>query len=79
MDSISDYLMSTFKGSPFYIAPEFYDDEIQYTNKVDIFAIAIIIYQMLCRQKPYPKFNNSFILAKAVGNGLRPDLSYIKN
>ena len=41
-------------GSPFYMAPEMYD-EGQYTKLVDVYSFALILYELLVKQPVFPK------------------------
>ena len=62
-------------GTPLYMAPELIDDP-HYTNKVDVFAYAIVLYELTTYKKPWSdkKNLNTFNLLKYVQDGLRPTI-----
>ena len=43
----NDHCTMTFLGSPLYKAPEVKPDGQGYTNKIDVWAIGIMAYEML--------------------------------
>lgn len=60
-------------GSPAYMAPEFFDNE-HYSNKIDVFSYAIILYEILTLNKPWDKHKNVtiFTLPALIKEGKRP-------
>ena len=49
-------LISTFCGSPLYMAPEILK-LTEYTNKADIWSLGVIIYEIIFKKHPYPSKN----------------------
>jgi serine/threonine protein kinase len=39
-------------GTPFYLAPELWQDR-QCSKKSDVWAIGVIVYEMVCMQYPF--------------------------
>ncbi|KAM0414567.1 hypothetical protein ACHAPT_013593 [Fusarium lateritium] len=44
--------MDTFTGTQIYIAPEFFDRPLRYTNKVDLFSLGLVALQCLMKWDP---------------------------
>lgn len=58
-------------GSPFYMAPEMYD-EGQYTKLVDVYSFALILFELLVKQPVFPKNLQPLPLMRKVCDGTRP-------
>lgn len=49
-----DTVMKTICGTPFYVAPEIFDERIKkYDQKVDIWSLGVILFYMLARELPF--------------------------
>ena len=66
--------LDNYTGTPAWMAPEVMRGS--YGEKCDIYSLAIILWQILTRKKPYPQYNNDTV-AVHVFEGLRPDTSEI--
>lgn len=65
--------IACLKGTPAFIAPEgFYDYD--YNKAGDVYAFAIILYEMVTLQKPFAELNR-FNLGLKVVNNYRPDFN----
>ena len=63
---------TTVKGTPIYTAPEIYTS-FEYTNAGDVYAFAIIVYEIMTNEIPYKNCN--FIdLSIKVMNNIRPTI-----
>lgn len=69
----SESLMSIVGGTPLWMAPELFENQ-QYTNKVDVFAFAMIVYQIVVGKLPFDGKKNPLELASAMMNGERPEI-----
>lgn len=49
--NIREY-MDTFAGTRIYMAPEFFERPLQYTNKVDLFSLGLVALQCLTKWDP---------------------------
>jgi serine/threonine protein kinase len=58
-------------GTPLYSAPEMWD-EGDYTNAVDVYSFALILYECLVGLPVFPKDIAKLVLMKKVANNLRP-------
>ncbi|CAH8571502.1 unnamed protein product [Schistosoma mattheei] len=66
-----------YVGTPGYMAPEILDyiGEQTYTSKIDIYAMGILLCEMIQLEQPYKKSSSSFYrLAQQVISGVRPDI-----
>src|SRR5439155_804525 len=62
---------STVYGVIPYVAPEVFRIH-KFTQKSDIYAIGILMYQMATGEPPFRDMPFDFILVKEICNGLRP-------
>lgn len=69
---------SSYKGTPTYMAPELFLEDQKITEKVDIYAFAIVVYEILTLTTPFEKFPNPFQISHFVTKGGRPDLKNIE-
>ena len=46
-------LAKTFVGTPYYLAPEIWKER-KYSKESDIWALGVILYEMICFKKPLP-------------------------
>lgn len=62
-------------GTPIYMAPEIIDNP-HYSNKIDVYAYSIVLYQLLTFQRPYSDKKNitAFSLFSDVQKGIRPTI-----
>ena len=56
-------LISTFCGSPLYMAPEILKLK-EYTNKADIWSLGVILYEIVFKKHPYPSKNKAELIKK---------------
>lgn len=40
-------------GTPYYLAPELFSEEGKYSPKSDIWAVGVILYELVCQRKPF--------------------------
>jgi serine/threonine protein kinase len=66
-------LTNTF-GSPHWMAPETFDGKGVYDEKIDIYAFAILLWELLTLDIPYKTMDITQIIAKVVMNDLRPEI-----
>ena len=75
-EGTQDHINQTLEvGTPTYMAPELLEDP-HYTNKVDVFAYSIILYELITNNKPWSDKKNltKFNLFKYVQQGERPTI-----
>ena len=70
-------LITTFCGSPLYMAPEIIKDK-EYNSKSDIWSLGVIIYELITRKHPYYAESRKALWDK-MKLGIIVDYSNIKN
>lgn len=51
-DTVSDNVAKTFCGTPYYLAPELWN-QAPYSKKADMFSLGVILYELMALQKPF--------------------------
>ena len=69
--NISLVELSQVVGTLYYIAPELITSD-RYTNKVDVYSFAIIVYDIIVNKRPYNSEICQERLLFKIGRGLRP-------
>lgn len=65
------------KGTPLYMAPEVLKEEL-YSEKSDVYAFAIIVYEIFSYETPFKGLTINGIVNKVVNQGDRPPISDLK-
>jgi serine/threonine protein kinase len=60
-------------GTPIYMAPEVFQDQ-PYDQKVDVYAFAILVYEILSSMLPFADISNPVALGVVVTRGTRPPI-----
>uniref|UniRef100_A0A6B2LGU2 Protein kinase domain-containing protein n=1 Tax=Arcella intermedia TaxID=1963864 RepID=A0A6B2LGU2_9EUKA len=63
----------TTSGTPHYLAPECLSSG-QFSEKSDVYAYGIILYEIYCGKRPYPKKSAYQVMLEVVQQDLRPVL-----
>ncbi|KAJ6226384.1 serine/threonine-protein kinase tnni3k-related [Anaeramoeba flamelloides] len=75
MDVSSTFSNNTIVGTPRWMAPELLRAERNYTNKVDIYAFGIMLWELSTRRTPFAKYNPFELLMHVGIKGQRPDIN----
>lgn len=73
-----DLTMTGQFGTPIYMAPELLSYEEKYTSSVDVYAFAILAYEIVTGNEPYSELGEKispFAFSKKIIDGYRPKLS----
>ncbi|KAH0785041.1 TKL family protein kinase [Histomonas meleagridis] len=67
-----DDIMTRNVGTPHWMAPELMNTESGYDNKIDVYAYAILCWELLTCQLPYQGLEHTQIIAMVMFNNMRP-------
>ena len=70
----SESMQSIVGGTPLWMAPELFLEK-QYTNKVDVFAFGMILYQIITGRLPFDGKLNPYQISNNILNGGRPEIN----
>lgn len=73
-DSITSLSDSGLLGTPAYIAPEIWDDDL-YTKACDVYAFAFIVYEIMTLKKPFAGLKAYRIMKKVLEECERPNFT----
>jgi len=73
------YRMTGKTGSMRYMAPEVFQDDPLYDEKVDIYSTGLIMWYIAVGERPFDRVPADVVADKAAHSGLRPDLEPIKS
>ena len=82
LSKITDFLSASMnvqsqkglKGTPIYMAPEILSEE-KYSKSSDVYAFAMIVYEIMTCSEPIQKCNLITLMKKICIEGYRPDIS----
>jgi len=72
------YRMTGKTGSMRYMAPEVFQDDPHYDEKVDIYSMGLIMWYIAVGERPFDRVPADVVADKAAHSGLRPSLDPIK-
>ncbi|KAJ6230590.1 serine/threonine-protein kinase tnni3k-related [Anaeramoeba flamelloides] len=75
LDFSSSVSNNTIVGTPRWMAPELLRGESDYSNKVDIYAFGMILYELSRRSLPFAKMNFFEFAMNVAVKGLRPQIN----
>jgi serine/threonine protein kinase len=65
--------VENFIGTTAWMAPEMFENDKEYTEKVDVYSFAIVLWELVTRCQPYAGMAN-WDIPNHVGTGARPEL-----
>lgn len=71
--------MSQNIGTPHWMAPELLKEKATYTNKIDIYAYGILLWEMATSFTPYSGMDGTTIIQQVLMNDIRPPLPFNLN
>ncbi|EAY19177.1 TKL family protein kinase [Trichomonas vaginalis G3] len=71
--SDSDQLMTKMIGTPHWMAPEVFSSN-DYTNKVDIYSFAILLWELISEERPYKGYSAPQLIAAVCTKNERPPI-----
>eukprot|EP00760_Papus_ankaliazontas_P005124 PhM_4_TR12404/c0_g1_i1/m.98954/K08857/NEK1_4_5; NIMA (never in mitosis gene a)-related kinase 1/4/5 len=70
-ETVSEAVGNTFLGTPFYLAPELWKNE-KYSKKADVWALGIILYELLSLRRPYTANSMKELMQKVLTKEIPP-------
>jgi serine/threonine protein kinase len=70
-ETVSEAVGNTFLGTPFYLAPELWRNE-RYSKKADVWALGIILYELLALKRPYTANSMKELMQKVLTKEIPP-------
>ncbi|OHT16994.1 TKL family protein kinase [Tritrichomonas foetus] len=67
-----DEIMTKNVGTPHWMAPELLTQSDSYDNKIDVYAYAIVFWELLTLKLPYQGLDPTQIVAQVMMNNMRP-------
>lgn len=59
-------------GTIAYMAPELYNPDGKYSNKIDVYSFAVLLWEMITREEPFSDISFIYEIAERVQAGERP-------
>eukprot|EP00672_Neobodo_designis_P017269 CAMPEP_0174850900 /NCGR_PEP_ID=MMETSP1114-20130205/21199_1 /TAXON_ID=312471 /ORGANISM="Neobodo designis, Strain CCAP 1951/1" /LENGTH=434 /DNA_ID=CAMNT_0016085391 /DNA_START=30 /DNA_END=1334 /DNA_ORIENTATION=- len=71
-DTVSGVVANTFCGTPYYLAPELWNNQ-RYSKKADVWSLGVLLYEIMALKRPFTASNMKGLMAK-VNAGEYPPL-----
>lgn len=69
-----DEVMTQSVGTPHWMAPELLGGQSSYDEKIDVYAYAIVLWEILVKKLPYQGLESSQIVGQVLLNDMRPGI-----
>ena len=70
-DTVSGGVASTFLGTPYYLAPELWNNQ-RYSKKADVWSLGILLYEILGLCRPFTAGNMKGLMQKVMAGEYAP-------
>eukprot|EP01059_Diplonema_ambulator_P018401 TRINITY_DN3075_c0_g1_i1.p1 TRINITY_DN3075_c0_g1~~TRINITY_DN3075_c0_g1_i1.p1 ORF type:complete len:468 (+),score=124.09 TRINITY_DN3075_c0_g1_i1:51-1406(+) len=70
-DTVSNAVAGTFCGTPYYLAPELWENK-RYGKKADVWSLGVLLYEMLALKRPYTAQNMRGLMEKVLEGKFPP-------
>lgn len=70
-DSVSTDVGSTFCGTPYYLAPELWNQSL-YSNKADVWSLGVVMYELMALKKPFVAATMKELVSKVISGVYEP-------
>lgn len=64
-DTVSGGVASTFCGTPYYLAPELWNNQ-RYSKKADVWSLGVLVYEILALKRPFNATNMKSLMNKVL-------------
>jgi len=70
-DTVSGGVASTFCGTPYYLAPELWNNQ-RYSKKADVWSLGVLLYEVMALKRPFTATNMKGLMAKVLNGDFPP-------
>nr|Q08942.1 RecName: Full=Putative serine/threonine-protein kinase A [Trypanosoma brucei brucei]AAB59252.1 protein kinase [Trypanosoma brucei] len=70
-DTVSGVVASTFCGTPYYLAPELWNNK-RYNKKADVWSLGVLLYEIMGMKKPFSASNLKGLMSKVLAGTYAP-------
>lgn len=70
-DTVSGVVANTFCGTPYYLAPELWNNQ-RYSKKADIWSLGVLLFEIMALKRPFTATNMKGLMAKVLSGDYEP-------
>ncbi|CAD2213464.1 protein kinase [Angomonas deanei] len=70
-DTVSGVVANTFCGTPYYLAPELWNNQ-RYSKKADVWSLGVLLYEIMSLTRPFTATNMKGLMAKVLSGDYEP-------
>lgn len=70
-DTVSGVVANTFCGTPYYLAPELWNNQ-RYSKKADVWSLGVLLYEIMSLRRPFAASNMRALMAKVLEANFPP-------
>lgn len=70
-DTVSGVVANTFCGTPYYLAPELWNNQ-RYSKKADVWSLGVLLYEIMALKRPFTSTNMKGLMAKVLSGDYEP-------
>ncbi|EPY35140.1 protein kinase [Strigomonas culicis] len=70
-DTVSGVVANTFCGTPYYLAPELWNNQ-RYSKKADVWSLGVLLYEIMALKRPFTATNMKGLMSKVLSGDYEP-------
>ncbi|KEG14023.1 protein kinase [Trypanosoma grayi] len=70
-DTVSGVVANTFCGTPYYLAPELWNNQ-RYSKKADVWSLGVLLYEIMALKRPFTATSMKGLMAKVLSGDFAP-------
>ena len=74
-NSLTFFKETNHRGTPFWMAPELFNDEPQYSIYSDVYSFAMVVFEVVQEEMPFKEVKNLFTIGTKIQKGDRPKVT----